>query len=80
MKGAGIDKIRHLFRNYEREHIYNYEEHVSFAEELEAYGKLPKTFMAVDPVSKKDWIWDDVAHSIPSSHRKNVKIIFVLFS
>lgn len=61
MKGAGIDKIRHLFRNYEREHIYNYEEHVSFAEELEAYGKLPKTFMAVDPVSKKDWVWDDVA-------------------
>ena len=61
MKGAGIDKIRHLFRNYVREHIYNYEEHVSFAEELEAYGKLPKTFMAVDPVSKKDWIWDDVA-------------------
>ena len=61
MKGAGIDKIRHLFRNYGREHIYNYEEHVSFAEELEAYGKLPKTFMAVDPVSKKDWIWDDVA-------------------
>ena len=60
MKGAGIDKIRHLFRNYGREHIYNYEEHVSFAEELDAYGKLPKTFMAVDPVSKKDWIWDDV--------------------
>ena len=24
------------------------------------YGKLPKTFMAVDPVSKKPWIWDDV--------------------
>jgi len=21
---------------------------------------LPKTFMAIDPVSKKDWIWDDV--------------------
>lgn len=42
MKVAGIDKIRHLFRNYEREHIYNYEEHVAFAEELEVYGKLPK--------------------------------------
>lgn len=60
MKGAGIDKIRHLFRNYERGHVYDYEEHVSFAEELEAYGKLPKTFMAVDLVSKKPWIWDDV--------------------
>ena len=50
MKGLGIDKIRSLFRKYESEHVYNYE----------AYGKLPKTFMAVDPVSKKDWIWDDV--------------------
>lgn len=60
MKGLGIDKIRSLFRKYESEHIYNYEEHIAFAEELEAYGKLPKTFMAVDPVSKKDWIWDDV--------------------
>ncbi len=30
MKVAGIDKIRHLFRNYEREHIYNYEETCCF--------------------------------------------------
>lgn len=60
MLGLGIDRIRHLFRSYEKEHIYNYEQHVSFAEELESYGKLPKTFMAVDPVSKKPWIWDDV--------------------
>lgn len=49
-----------MVTNYERGHVYDYEEHVSFAEELEAYGKLPKTFMAVDPVSKKPWIWDDV--------------------
>ena len=73
MKGAGIDKIRHLFRNYEREHIYNYEEHVSFAEELEAYGKLPKTFMAVDPVSKKDWIWDDVVRMRTLNTRQSQK-------
>ena len=73
MKGAGIDKIRHLFRNYEREHIYNYEEHVSFAEELEAYGKLPKTFMAVDPVSKKPWIWDDVTRMCTLNTRQSQK-------
>ena len=60
MKGIGIDKIRILFRKYEKEHIYSFENHVAFAEELENYGKLPKTFMAVDPVSKKPWIWDDV--------------------
>ncbi len=73
MKGAGIDKIRHLFRHYEREHIYNYEEHVSFAEELEAYGKLPKTFMAVDPVSKKPWIWDDVTRMRTLNTRQSQK-------
>ena len=53
MKGAGIDKIRHLFRNYEREHIYNYEEHVSFAEELEAYGKLPKNIYGCRPCKQE---------------------------
>ena len=73
MKGAGIDKIRHLFRHYEREHIYNYEEHVSFAEELEAYGKLPKTFMAVDPVSKKPWIWDDITRMRTLNTRQSQK-------
>lgn len=61
MKGADIAKIRRLFRKYSGENIYNFENHVSFAEELETYDKLPKTFMAIDPVSKKDWIWDDVS-------------------
>ena len=62
-----------IYRHYEREHIYNYEEHVSFAEELEAYGKLPKTFMAVDPVSKKPWIWDDVTRMRTLNTRQSQK-------
>ena len=73
MKGLGIDKIRSLFRKYESEHIYNYEEHIAFAEELEAYGKLPKTFMAVDPVSKKPWIWDDVTRMRTLNTRQSQK-------
>ena len=73
MKGAGIDKIRRLFRRYEQEHVYNYEQHVAFAEELEAYGKLPKTFMAVDPVSKKPWIWDDVTRMRTLNTRQSQK-------
>jgi len=55
-----IAQIRSVFRNFERENIYNYERHVHFAEFLESKNKLPKTFMAIDPVSKKEWIWDDV--------------------
>lgn len=33
LKGAGIDKDSAFVRNYRRERLYNYEEHVSFAEE-----------------------------------------------
>lgn len=73
MKGAGIDKIRHMFRDYQRHHIYRYEEHLAFAEELEAYDKLPKTFMAVDPISKKDWIWDDVTRMRTLNSRQSQK-------
>ena len=60
VRNLGIDKIRRFFRDYSKEHIYNYENHVAFAEELEAHNKLPRTFMAVDPVSHKEYIWDDV--------------------
>lgn len=73
MKVAGVDKIRHLFRKYQKEHIYSYEEHVAFAEELESYDKLPKMFMAVDPVSKKDWIWDDVTRMRTLNSRQSQK-------
>lgn len=60
IKNMGIDKIRSIFRGFSKEHVYNYEEHVAFAEELESYNKLPKDFMAVDPTSHKDYIWDDI--------------------
>jgi DNA modification methylase len=60
MRGADIGQIRHLFRNAQREQVYDYGAHVAFAENLEALNKLPRTFMAIDPVSKKDWVWDDV--------------------
>ena len=73
VKGMGIDQIRRFFRNYSKEHVYNYEDHVAFAEELEAYNKLPKTFMAVDPVSHKDYIWDDVVRMKTLNSRQSQK-------
>lgn len=60
MKSMGIDTLRHMFRKFSKEHVYDFETHVQFAEELANYGKLPRTFMAIDPVSHKDYIWDDV--------------------
>jgi DNA modification methylase len=73
IRTADIGKIRRLFRDNQRENIYNYESHVSFAEELEACNKLPKTFMAIDPVSKKEWIWDDVLRMRTLNSRQSQK-------
>lgn len=73
VKNLGIDQMRRFFRNYSKEHIYNYEEHVAFAEELEAHNKLPRTFMAVDPVSHKDYIWDDVVRMKTLNSRQSQK-------
>ena len=73
VKNLGIDQMRRFFRNYSKEHIYNYEEHVAFAEELEAHNKLPRTFRAVAPVSHKDYIWDDVVRMKTLNSRQSQK-------
>lgn len=73
VKNLGIDQIRRFFRNYSKEHVYNYENHIAFAEELEEHNKLPRTFMAVDPVSHKDYIWDDVVRMKTLNSRQSQK-------
>ena len=73
IQGLGIDKIRQLFRKYSRDNVYDYERHVEFAEILESKDKLPKTFMAIDPVSKKDHIWDDITRMRTLNSRQTQK-------
>ena len=73
VRGMDIGGIRRYFRKFSEEHIYNFEAHVAFAEMLEEYGKLPKTFMAVDPASHKDHIWDDVVRMRTLNSRQSQK-------
>lgn len=56
-----IDVLRKLFRAYSKDSIYSFATHLGYAERLDQMGRLPKTFMAVDPVSHKEHIWDDVS-------------------
>ena len=70
---ANIDTIRAFYRKYAFEHIYNYEEHIRYAEDMEAAGRLPKEFMAIDPVSHKEWIWDDVVRMRTLNSRQSQK-------
>lgn len=73
VRGMDIGGIHRYFRKFSEEHIYNFEAHVAFAEMLEEYGKLPKTFMAVDPASHKDHIWDDVVRMRTLNSRQSQK-------
>lgn len=68
-----IDQVRRLFRKHAKEHTYDFKAHVRFAEALAEVGKLPKTFMAVDPVSHKDHIWDDVVRTRTLNSKQSQK-------
>lgn len=53
-------KIQAAYRKFSRSTVYDYAEHVRMAEELDADGKLPATFMVVAPGSWTDEVWDDI--------------------
>ena len=48
---ADIKNLQKVYRKYSRENIYNYEEHVKLAEQLDKEGRLPAIFMVVAPGS-----------------------------
>ncbi len=58
VKGMNLEGIRAFFHKYSKEHMYNYEAHVAFAEGLEKAKRLSKQDMIVAPASHSDMIWD----------------------
>ena len=55
-----VDALQKVYRDYSREHVYDYTEHVEIAKKLDAEGHLPATFMVVAPGSWEGEVWDDV--------------------
>lgn len=50
-----------VYRRYSRDNVYDYEEHVKLAEELDRENKLPATFSVVGCGSWNQMeIWDDI--------------------
>lgn len=68
-----VDKARHFFRLQDKEHVYDYNLHVQVAERMDAAGRLPATFMAVDPVSNSEMVWDDVVRMRTLNSRQTQK-------
>lgn len=60
LKNVDVSKLQKVYRNYSRNNVYSYDEHIKLANELDKDGKLPAAFMVVAPGSWNDKIWDDI--------------------
>ena len=61
METISVDNLQRVYREYSRETVYNYQEHVELAKKLDENGKLPAIFMVVAPGSWNTLeVWDDI--------------------
>lgn len=61
LKEFSVDNLQRVYREFSREHVYSYEEHVKLAKDLDQDGKLPAAFMVVAPGSWNQMeVWDDI--------------------
>jgi hypothetical protein len=54
------EQVRQLWHEWNSSHVYDFAEHVGAAQNLEDKGRLPASFMLLDPTSHSPWVWDDV--------------------
>ncbi len=61
LKEVPTAAMQKVYREYSRESVYDYHEHVALAEKMDKEDRLPATFMVVAPAS---WdigeVWDDI--------------------
>lgn len=61
LESISTDNLQRVYREFSRQQVYSYEEHVELAKRLDVKGKLPATFMVVAPGSWNDLdVWDDI--------------------
>ena len=58
--GLPVSALQKAYREFSRNTVYNYDEHVKMAEELDENGKLPASFMVCGVGSWQDEVWDDI--------------------
>ncbi len=74
-----VDKLQSVYRDFSRASVYDYEEHVELAKQLDKDNKLPASFMVVSPGSWTDEVWDDInrmrtLNTIQSAKRRQMHV------
>lgn len=64
LDGLSHADIFQLFKKHSLEKVYDFEHHVKIAEALEQDGRLPVTFMLLQPQSWSDEVWTDITRML----------------
>jgi DNA modification methylase len=67
------DQIFKLFREYSLTEVYNFEHHVKIGEMLDAHGRLPVTFMLLQPQSWSTEVWTDITRMLTLNGAQSAK-------
>lgn len=67
------DKIFKYFRSLSLDEVYDFEYHVSLGDTLMAVGKLPTTFMLLQPQSWSDDVWTDITRMRTLNGSQHIK-------
>lgn len=64
LKGVPHEKIFKMFREHSLNEVYDFEKHVEIGEKLDAEGRLPVTFMLLQPQSWHPDVWSDITRML----------------
>jgi DNA modification methylase len=73
LKQLSHEQIFKLFRDYSLSGIYNFEHHVKIGEWLDAMGRLPVTFMLLQPQSWSPEVWTDITRMLTLNGSQSAK-------
>ncbi len=57
---ADMKYVFNAWKKYDKENIYNFQEHLRVCNDLDASGRLSKLFMTIPPTSSNDLVWTDI--------------------
>lgn len=60
LKECPVSDMQKLYSIYSKQNIYDYNEHIKLAEELDEARKLPASFSVISASSNSDYVWDDI--------------------
>ncbi len=73
LKALDCDVIFRLFKQYALHNVYDFEHHVKLGEALDEVGRLPSTFMLLQPPSWADDVWTDITRMLTLNGAQHAK-------